>query len=48
MYMFALCRDSKLQQQQQQSGSGSEDRESGIGPSLPSSPTAGEGPKETR
>lgn len=40
--------DSKLQQQQQQhSGSGSEDRESGIGQSLPSSPIAGEGPKET-
>lgn len=37
--------DSKLQQQQ--SGSGSEDRESGIGQSLPSSPIAGERPKET-
>lgn len=40
--------DSKLaQQQQQQSGSGSEDRESGIGQSLPCSPTAGEGSKDT-
>ncbi|KAJ7325636.1 Lipin-3 [Desmophyllum pertusum] len=38
--------DSKLKQQQQQSGSGSEDRESGIGQSLPCSPTAGEGSKE--
>lgn len=37
--------DSNLKQQQQ-SGSGSEDRESGLGQSLPCSPIAGEGSKD--
>ena len=47
LLVSCIHRDSKLQQQQQQSGSGSEDRESGIGQSLPCSPTAGLGSKET-
>lgn len=48
LHLSWIYRDSKLKQQQQQhSGSGSEDRESGIGQSLPSSPIAGERPKET-